>query len=242
MRIAIAGGTGVVGSRVVRLAEEAGHETLVLSRSRGVDLAAGSGLDLRGVDAVVDASGPATTSAAKSRTFFEAVTRGLLRAEADAGVAHHIALSIVGAAGIARGYYAGKALQEQVIAASGRPWTILRTTQFFEFAEQNAMALGPWRILPRMRSRPLAAETVAERLLEIAEGPPLGNAPDLAGPDEIAMAELLREILRARGERPRVLEVPLPGGFGRALRDGSILPGPEAEIRGPSAAEWIAAR
>lgn len=242
MRIAIAGGTGVVGSRVVRLAEEAGHETLVLSRSRGVDLAAGSGLDLRGVDAVVDASGPATTSAAKSRAFFEAVTRGLLRAEADAGVAHHIALSIVGAAGIARGYYAGKALQEQVIAASGRPWTILRTTQFFEFAEQNAMALGPWRILPRMRSRPLAAETVAERLLEIAEGSPLGNAPDLAGPDEIAMAELLREILRARGERPRVLEVPLLGGFGRALRDGSILPGPEAEIRGPSAAEWIAAR
>lgn len=240
MKIAIAGGTGVVGRYLVRLAEEAGHRVLVLSRSRGVDLATGRGLDLAGVDVVVDVSGPATTSAAKSRAFFGAVTGNLLRAEPLAGVEHHVALSIVGAAAAPRGYYSGKALQERLVAEGDRPWTILRATQFFEFAEQNAVAVGPWRLLPRMRSRPVAAMTVAERLLSLAEGGPAGNAADLAGPAELGIAEVLRAIGSARGESRRILEVPLPGGFGRALRDGSILPGPEAEIAGPTFEEWIA--
>jgi uncharacterized protein YbjT (DUF2867 family) len=93
-----------------------------------------------------------------------------------------------------------------------------------------------------MRSQPLAAEAVARRLVEIAEGAPLGESPDVAGPEELRMAEVARAVRAARGERGRVLEMPLPGGFGRAIRDGSILPGPEAQLLGPRLGEWLAAR
>lgn len=241
MRIAVAGGTGVVGAHVVRLAEASGHEVRVLSRASGVDLVSGQGLDLAGVDAVIDVSGPSTTSAAKSRAFFEATTAQLLRAEQDAGVPHHLALSIVGAAGAPHGYYAGKALQERLVAAGAIPWTMLRATQFFEFAEQNAVRLGSWAVLPAMRSQPVAAVAVAERLVRLAEGAPAGDAPDLAGPEELRIAQVARAVFEHRGERRRVVEVALPGGFGRALRDGSILPGSDAEHAGPTLAQWLAA-
>ena len=242
MRIAVAGGTGTVGAHVVALARAAGHEPLVLSRSHGVDLAGSGDLDLAGVDVVIDASGVQATSAEKSRAFFRAVTERLLRAEAAAGVAHHIALSIVGAARAPHGYYAGKALQERIVSAGGVPWTILRATQFFEFADQVAVRVGPFAVVPAMRSQPLAAEAVARRLVEIAEGAPLGDAPDVAGPEELRMAELARAVRAGRGERGRVFELPLPGGFGRAIRDGSILPGEGARLLGPRFEEWIAER
>jgi len=242
MRIAVAGGTGTVGAHVVRIAEASGHEVRVLSRASGVDLVGGEGIDLTGVDVVLDVTGPATASASKSTAFFETVTAGLLRAERQAGVGHHLALSIVGAAGVPFGYYAGKARQERLVAEAEVPWTILRTTQFFEFAERNAVRLGPWAVLPAMRSRPLAAETAAERLVRLAEAGPSGDARDLAGPEEIRMAQLARAVFAHRGERRRVLEVPLPGGFGRALRDGDVLPGPDAEFAGPTLEQWLSAR
>src|SRR5690606_34015377 len=114
-----------------RVALERGHDILVLSRSEGVDLVSGSGVDLTDVDAVIDASGP---SGGDSRLFFEAATNTLLSAGAAAGVKHHVALSIVGAAKHPHGYYAGKALQEQLVERGRVPWTVVRTTQFFEFA------------------------------------------------------------------------------------------------------------
>lgn len=240
MRIAVAGGTGVVGAHVVRLAREAGHEVSVLARSRGVDVVTGEGLDLAGVDAVIDVTGPSTASAEKSQAFFETVARRLREAEREAGVRHHIALSIVGAAHAPHGYYAGKALQERLVASGDVPWSILRATQFFEFALQNAGRFGRFAILPAMRSQPIAAESVAARLVEIAGAGPLGNDADLAGPERMRIAEVARAVLAARGGARRVLEVPLPGRFGRALRDGSILPGPDARIAGPSLREWLA--
>ncbi|WP_205879374.1 SDR family oxidoreductase [Leucobacter triazinivorans] len=239
MRIAIAGGTGTVGAHAVRLAEEAGHETIVLSRANGVDLVLGRGLDLTGVDAVIDVSGTSTTSASKATGFFEAVTSTLHRAEREAGVGHHVALSIVGAAAAPHGYYAGKAAQERAVAAGPVPWTILRATQFFEFAEQVAVPLGAWRIVPAMRSQPVAAASVAARLVRLAEHAPAGDAPDLAGPAEMRMAELLRRVSAARGRPARVIELPLPGGFGRALRNGAVLPGPDAQLDGVSVDEWL---
>lgn len=241
MRMAVAGGTGIVGAHVVRLAEASGHEVRVLSRASGVDLVTGQGLDLAGVEAVIDVSGPSTTSAAKSRAFFKATTAQLLRAEQDAGVPHHLALSIVGATGAPHGYYAGKALQEQLVATGAIPWTMLRATQFFEFAEQKAVRLGSWAVVPAMQSQPVAAVTVAERLVRLAEVDPAGDAPELAGPEELRIAQVARAVFEHRGERRRVVEVALPGGFGQALRDGSILPGPGAEHAGPTLAQWLAA-
>ncbi len=238
MRIAIAGGTGLVGTHVARLAEAAGHDVLVLSRSTGTDLMAqGQMLDLTGIDVLIDVSGPPAGS--KPVRFFETTTEVLLRAEARAGVTHHVALSIVGAAASPYGYYAGKAAQEKKVAAGGVPWTVLRATQFFEFALQTGVPLGPWLLVPRMRSRPLAAETVAARLVELAGEPPGGNAPDLAGPDEMYMGEVARAVFAAQRQKTRVIELPLPGRFGRSLRNGDILPGTEAQIAGPGLAEWL---
>lgn len=239
MRIAVAGGTGVVGAHAARLAEAAGHEVRVLARSRGVDLVTGAGLDLAGVDVVIDASGPSASSAAKSRAFFAAVTARLREAERAAGVGHHIALSIVGAAGAPHGYYAGKAHQERLVASGDVPWSILRATQFFEFALQQAIPLAGALILPAVRSQPIAAASVAGRLLELAELGPVGEDADLAGPEALRIAEVARAVIAARGGRRRVVEVPLPGAFGRALRDGSILPGPDARLVGPSLDEWL---
>lgn len=239
MKLAIAGGTGAVGAHVVRLAEAHGHTVQILARSHGVDLNTGQGVDLTGVDAVIDVSGTKTTSAAKSRGFFEASTGNLLCAGRAAGVKHHLALSIVGAAGAPYGYYAGKAAQEQALMESGMPYTILRATQFFEFAEQNALRFGPWVLLPKMRSQPVAARAVAAELVRLAEGEPTGAAFDAAGPQQLSIADVARAIFEARGERRRVAELSVPGGFGRALRDGSILPGTDALVLGPTLTEWV---
>lgn len=239
MKIAIAGGTGTVGAHTVRCAEAAGHEVLVLARSRGVDLVTGSGLDLAGIDAVIDVSGLSTTSAAKSRGFFAEVTEQLLRAEREAGVGHHVALSIVGAGKSPYGYYAGKALQEELIAAAEVPWSVLRATQFFEFAQQNSLSFGRVTMLPAMRSRPLAAAAVGAELVRAAESRAAGILPDLAGPAEMQMAEVLRARAAARGERRRIFSLPLPGKFGRALQDGTILPAADAKLVGPTLAEWL---
>ena len=240
LTLAVAGGTGTVGSHVVRIAGERGHAVRILSRSTGADLRAGTGIDLAGADAVIDTSGAFAVSAQRSVEWFEAVTRNLLAAEQAAGVGHHIALSIVGAARAPSGYYAGKAAQERAVAEGAVPWTVLRATQFFEFASANAIRIGPLMLMPAMRSQPVAAASVAARLVELAENGPAGEAPDLAGPREERMADLVRRIGAARGGTSRVIEFPMPGGFGRAIRDGSILPGPGAQLDEITFDEWLA--
>ena len=242
MRIAIAGGTGVVGRHVVDVARERGHEALVLARSAGVDVVAGTGVAeaFAGTDAVIDVLSTPTFSATESVAFFEATTRTLLAAGRTAGAGHHVALSIVGIDRVPSGYYAGKLAQERLIAAGETPWTVLRATQFHEFAEQmlTRAKVGPLLLAPRARMQPVAALTVAERLVDLAEAGPSGRARDLAGPREEDLAALVRAVARARGRRGPVPTVSLPGAFGRGMRDGSLLPGPGAELAGPAFAEW----
>lgn len=245
MKIAVAGGTGAVGRHVVDRVRELGHEPLVLTRSAGHDLVTGAGLEaaLAGVDAVVDVASVQTQSAEKSRAFFGSVTRNLLAAEAAAGVRHHIALSIVGSDRAPEGYYAGKALQEQLVEAGAVPWTILRATQFFEFPAQmlGQTTFGPVALIPTTRSQPVAAREVAARLVDLAVDAPAGRVRDLAGPREERMADLARRWLRANGKRTRVVEFPLPGTFGRALRDGTLLPAAGAADLGTQTFdEWLA--
>jgi uncharacterized protein YbjT (DUF2867 family) len=243
MRIAVAGGTGTVGRHIVDRLHTAGHEPVVLSRSAGVDLVDGSGLAdaIAGCAAVIDVAGTDTLSTAASIRFFGAVTRNLLAAERSAGVPHHVALSIVGAEQVAVNYYAGKALQERILAEQPGGWSLLRTTQFHEFAAQLAGrgAVGPLRLVPSMRSRPIAAGEVADELVALAEGAPQGVAPDLAGPREERMADLVRRYLRATGAGGRVLEFPFPGAWGRAMRDGTLLPAAGARLGTQTFAEWV---
>jgi uncharacterized protein YbjT (DUF2867 family) len=242
-RVAVAGGTGTVGRFVVGALRRHGHDVVVLTRSTGVDLASETDVSeaLTGVDAVVDVSSVQTQSARASERFFGTVTRNLLDAESRAGVRHHVALGIVGSDRAPHGYYAGKALQERLVTDGAVPWTILRATQFHEFARRlhAQVRLGPLAVVPVMRSRPVAARTVGERLAELAVADAAGRVPDLAGPREERMPDLVRRYAAATGLPDRVVAVPLPGGFGRALRDGTILPSADAVLAGPTFAEWL---
>jgi uncharacterized protein YbjT (DUF2867 family) len=244
MKIAVAGGTGTVGHHVVDVVRERGDQPVVLARSAGVDLVTGAGLadELDGVDAVIDVASVQTLSDAASRDFFGAVTRTLLAAEVAAGVRHHVALSIVGVDDAPHGYYAGKVLQEQLVEAGPVPWTILRATQFHEFAGQifGTAKVGPLVLVPRMRSQPVAAREVAERLVALAVAEPAGRAEDLAGPREERVAEMARRWAATTGRRGRVVEVPLPGAYGRALRDGTLLARPGSVLGVETFDAWLA--
>lgn len=226
MRIAVAGGTGVVGRHVVAAAEARGHDILTLTRRDGHDLEAGTGLAgaLDGVDAVIDVTSVQTTSARRSRAFFSAVTGNLLRAEHDARVGHHVALSIVGIDGVDAAYYAGKLAQEHLVEAGPVPHTILRATQFHEFAEQlvQRTSLGSFTLAPTAPIRPVAAREVGSRLVELAEAGPSGRARDLTGPRDERLADMVRRMSAFDGVRRRVLEVTLPGVFGRATASGVL--------------------
>lgn len=243
MRIAVAGGTGWVGRLVVSALEEAGHQPQVISRSRGVDLTTGSGLDraLDGVERVIDTSNIVSTTRSRSVAFFESASSHLLRAEQVAGVNHHVVLSIVGIDRVDYGYYFGKRAQEAVVREGEVPFSVLRATQFHEFAAQMLARGGPVVIAPRMRCRPVAAEEVAQALVEMALGEPQGLAPDLAGPEELDMVTMVRELHKARGGRRPVLAVKMPGKAGRAMTGGALLPsgpGPRGKI---TFAEWVSA-
>ncbi|TFI42712.1 SDR family oxidoreductase [Rhodococcus sp. 1R11] len=246
MKIAVAGGTGTVGTHVVDVARERGHEVVVLSRSAGVDLVGGTGLSdaLAGVDAVVDVASTQTVSAKESTAFFSAVTRNLLAAEIEAGVGHHVALSIVGIDKAPHSYYAGKVEQENIVRSGSVPWTILRATQFHEFAAQirARASFGPVSIVPKMVSQPIAAREVAERSIDLAEQPATGRVADLGGPREERMADMVRRYARAVGARGVVLEVPVPGAYGRAMRDGTLVPAPDADRGRQSFEEWLDAQ
>jgi uncharacterized protein YbjT (DUF2867 family) len=137
-RLAVAGGTGTVGRKLVELLREDGHDVRVLSRAAGVDVSTRSGLAaaLDSVSVVIDTLNVSATSRRRCVTFFETTTRNLLDAERRAGIAHHVALSIVGIDRVDFGYYLGKRRQEALVRASDLPWTILRTTQFHEFPAQ----------------------------------------------------------------------------------------------------------
>ena len=246
MRIAIAGATGAVGAHVVDVARRRGHEVVSLSRSQGVDL-----LDARAVaraldcaEAVIDVSSIATTSQSASVAYFEASTANLLAGGEAAGVKHHVALSIVNIDRAPSGYYAGKVLQERLVSDGPVPWSILRATQFHEFAGQiyERGRIGPVHAVPIMRTQPVAAAEVAERLVDLAESDARGRARDLAGPREERLIDLVRASASVGGFRGPIISIPLPGEMGAAMRSGALLPGPDAQRGVLTFSEWLRAR
>jgi uncharacterized protein YbjT (DUF2867 family) len=245
MRVAVAGGTGVVGRHVTSVLAERGHEPVVLARSRGVDLLTRAGVDaaLEGVQVVVDVSNVTTLRRSAAERFFETTTTTLLEAGRRAGVRHLVVLSIVGIDAVDTGYYAGKRRQEQVALAGGLPLTIVRATQFHEFAEQ-VMArggVGRLRLVPRMRVQPVAAHDVAEVLAEHAVGDPAVRAPDVGGPEVHELLDLARAVVTARGHRWRVLPLPVPGAAGRAMASGALLLRAGSRQGPTTFADWLAA-
>ncbi|QAY71994.1 NAD-dependent epimerase/dehydratase family protein [Agromyces protaetiae] len=246
MKLAVAGGTGTVGTHVVDVAREHGHEVVVLTRSNGVDLLTGAGLAeaLAGVEVVIDTSNITTLSAAKAVAFFTTATRTLLAAERAAGVRHHVALSIVGVDRAPYDYYAGKLAQERAVEGqTDVPWTIQRTTQFHEFAGQMLaqLSFGPFHVVPSIPSAPVAAREVAERLVALAEGGAVGRARDLGGPRDERLPDMVRGLVRRTGVRGPVIPVVLPTAQLRAMRRGAAMPDADADRSAQTFEEWLAA-
>lgn len=244
MRIAVAGGTGLVGRYVVAELRAAGHEPVVLTRSAGADVITGDGLDaaLDGAQAVIDVTNTPVMSARKSVAFFTAGTGHLLAAGRRAGVEHHVLLSIVGTGrpGMTGGYNAGKVAQEALVRDSGMPFSIMRATQFHQFIPELLDRIpGPVLLVPRMRIQPVAACEVAAVLAGLAAGPPAGMAPEIAGPEQAELADLARLVSQARGSRRPVLPVQVPGAAGRAMAAGAMLPAGSG-LRGTQTfADWL---
>ena len=244
LTLAVAGATGVVGRHVVSAARARGHRVVPLARSLGVDLTTGAGLADRlvGMDAVVDTTSVPTQRREEAESFFGGVTRTLLEAEAAAGVGHHVVLSIVGVDEVGTGYYQGKRLQERLVAEGGVGWSVLRATQFHEFAEQvlGFVTVGPFSLVPRMASQPVAAAEVGEALVDLVEAGPSGRVPDLAGPQRLEMTELARRVSRDRGLGRRVVPVRLPGAAGRGMAAGALCPSTDGPRGTATFDAWLA--
>lgn len=240
MRIAVAGGTGLVGRYVTEAAARAGHEIAVLARSNGVDLRAG-GADLvralTGVDTVIDTTNAGTTEEHQATAFFTEVTGNLQRAGAEAGVRHLVVLSIVGIDAAAAGYYAAKLAHERAAVAGPVPVTVVRATQFHEFPAQMLRWTQDGNVahVPDFPVQTVAARTVGQILLEAARGEPAGRAPDVAGPERASLLALAQRFVAHRG-----IDIQLAAAGDGGLSPGALLPGPDARIVGPSFEKWLA--
>jgi uncharacterized protein YbjT (DUF2867 family) len=246
VKVAVAGGTGTAGRYAVEALVAAGHEHVVLARSTGVDVRSGEGLDaaLEGVDVVIDTLNGGSTNRERVTRFFVESTGNLQQAGERAGVARMVVLSIVGidrVPGFA--YYDAKRAHEEAALGGPLPVTVVRATQFHEFAGQllDRMSLGPLAAVPSMRIQPVAARDVGRFLVEVAsQDPPGAGRTELAGPAQIELVDLARRTVRRRRSRRVVVPLRLPGAVGSALRGGALLSGPDAVIAGPGPLEWLA--
>ena len=236
MRIAVAGGTGLVGSEVVRLLDE----PVVIARSTGVDLLTGEGLDeaLEGVEAVIDVT---STTTSEPLAFFETTTTRLLEAEQRAGVRHHVVLSIVGVDRVPdNDHHRGKIRQERLALAGPIPATIVRATQFHGFGAQVASWTrdGDTATIPPLLVQPIAVADLAAVLVEVATGTGSGEVIDVAGPETEDLVDMTRRTLAARGETLRL--VPRWGGaFSVTMAGEVLLPGPDARIAPTTFEAWL---
>jgi uncharacterized protein YbjT (DUF2867 family) len=227
--VLVTGGTGTLGRRVVAGLHDAGRPVRVLSRrprqdTEGVQYVVGNLATGEGVDAAV-ADVATIVHCASDKKGDDEATRTLVRAAEAAGSPHLVFISIVGVDQVSFGYFKAKLRAEQAVTGSGLPWTLLRTTQFYDMILAGARKAGYLPVQPvpsGFKVQPIDSADVADRLVELALGEPAGRVPDLPGPERTDAAEMIRDYLRARGRRPRVLPVPMPG-TGR-IRAGALLP------------------
>lgn len=243
MKVAVIGGTGLIGSQVVKLLNASGHEAVPHSPSTGLDLLSGTGLKeaLDGADVVVNLTNSPTFDDA-SPAFFQTTMDNLLAAARDAGVGHAVILSIVGAELVPDlVYYRAKVLQEDILKAGPVPYSIVRATQFFEFMD----ATMSWTSddttvrLPATRIQPMASADVAQAVADVCVGPPLGGTRDVAGPEVFTLDELGRITLDARGDRRTVVTDDTAGLFAAAKGD-ALIAKEGAVIAKTGYREWLA--
>ena len=249
MNIAVIGGTGLIGTRLVARLLADGHDVVSASRATGVNSYTGEGLAeaLAGVEALIDVSNSGYFDEKGANDFFYGSTLNLLTYGAAAGVRHHIALSVVGTDRLARtegGYFAAKAAQERLIRQSGRPFTIVHATQFFEFIADIADAATTSENTVRLSHafiQPMAADDVAAGVAATAVGSPVNGVVEFGGPEQFRLEEIVQRELTIRRDPRAVVEDPLARYFGTDLDERELLPGPEATIAPTRFDEWLEA-
>ena len=244
MKIVVIGGTGLIGTKLVNNLRERGHDVLAASPKSGVNTFTDEGMAeaLTGAQVVVDVANAPSWEDKAVMEFFQTAGRNLLAAEAAAGVRHHVALSIVGADRLpASGYLRAKVAQENLIKASEIPFTIVRSTQFFEFAKgliQSATEGQTVRLSPALM-QPIAADDVAAALTGFALAEPLNGTIEIAGPEPIRMDEFARRFLSATRDPRQVTADIHAQYFGTELNDQSLTPGNNARLAPTRFEEWL---
>ncbi len=244
MKIVVIGGTGLIGSNIVNRLRHDGHELVAASPGTGVDTITRQGLAeaLAGAHAVVDVANSPSFEDRAVIEFFETSGRNLLAAEAAAGVQHHLALSVVGADRLAEsGYLRAKMAQENLIKACGIPYTILRSTQFFEFIDGiiKSGADGDMVRLSPALMQPIAADDVAAALAELAVGAPVNGTIEVAGPDQFPLDDLARKFLAAHEDKRQVIADVHARYFGAELNDRSLVAGGKPRIGSTRFQDWL---
>jgi uncharacterized protein YbjT (DUF2867 family) len=244
MKIVVIGGSGRIGSRLITKLRDKGHQALNASPSTGVNTLTAEGLDdvLVGAQVVVDVANSPSFEEKAATEFFETSGRNLFAAEKKAGVGHHLALSVVGTdRPLGIGYFRAKLAQEKLIKASGIPYTILHSTQFFEFidgiissgGEGNEIHVSPALV------QPISADDVATALTELTLGAPLNATVEVAGPDACSLDKFARKYLVAKGDERQIIADVHARYFGAELDDRSLMPGDHPRFGSTSFEDWL---
>ena len=253
MKIVVIGGSGLIGTKVVGNLRQRGHEVVAASPSTGVNTLTGEGLAnaLDGAQVVVDVANSPSFEDKPALEFFETSGRNLLAGEAAAGVRHHVALSVVGTdrlvgsgPGSLSGYFRAKMAQENLIKASGIPFTIVHATQFFEFAKNIAQSStdGSTVRLSSVLMQPILSDDVAAAVAEVALGQPINGMIEVAGPDRIRQDELVRQYLSAARDPRKVIIDVNAGYFGIEVNDQSLVPGDNPRLGPTRFEDWLVSK
>jgi uncharacterized protein YbjT (DUF2867 family) len=245
MKIVVIGGHGRIGSKIVAKLGEHGHDAIAADLSTGVNTLTGEGLAeaFDGADAVVDVSNSPSFEDDAVMDFFRTSTRNILAAEQAAGVGHHVAMSIVGTDRLPdSGYLRAKVAQEELIQSSSIPYTIVRSTQFYEFVDSitSAAAEGDAIRVPAADIQPIAAADAAGVVARVAVGKPAGGIVEVGGPRPSRFDELIRQALSAHDDPRSVVVDPDARYFGTTLANGSLLPGENAQLGETRFEDWLA--
>ncbi|MQY34016.1 hypothetical protein SRB17_19820 [Streptomyces sp. RB17] len=245
MKVVVIGGTGLIGSKVVARLGEHGHEAVAAAPNTGVNTLTGEGLAevLQGASVVVDVSNSPSFEDQAVMDFFRTSTTNLLKAEADADVTHHVALSVVGTERLqGSGYFRAKQVQEDLIMESGMPYSIVHATQFFEFAKglADGMTEGDTVRLPAARIQPIVSDDVAAAVGRASVGAPVNGVLEVAGPEAFRLEEFIRMGLTATDDPRTLVTDPQARYWGAELQENTLLPGPDAHIAETRFADWLA--